>query len=165
MYKHVFQDREMPQFELMPEGDYQFEVISVDQTFSQGAKTKGCTQFELTLDLGKGTTNDTLILPEYDESGKLVAPTDPKALKFLDGKLDCFLKCTGAASQKGDAFEFCETALIGLRGWLRLFIDEFKKNDGSIGKSNKVKLYYTNKEKLPRNKPQHVMPTAADDFN
>jgi hypothetical protein len=150
MPKFQFQNREMPVFELIPDGDYEFKITGAESSISKGAATKGCDQMEMKVDCGKAIIPDTLIFPAYDDDGNL--QTDAKVAKFLEAKIDCFLKSTGLASQSGEMVDITPEAVLGLRGWARIKTEKFKKNDGTDGLSNKVHFYITTKSKLPRAK-------------
>lgn len=129
-----------------PEGDYILEVVGFEVGISKGAKTNGCTTYELELDVFKadkkiGRCYETLF--EHAELG---------------WKTDCFLKCCNVRMEVGQAFEFEERKAanagvtwvdpIGLRGWGKLNVEEYPAGSGK--KRNKVAIWYTDKPKLER---------------
>ena len=132
----TFNDSEnLPPF--IPEGDYIFTVTGYERRISQGAKTAGADVYALTL--------------AFDGGGRVFSDLiDTPALQF---KIDTFLKSAGIRLAKGEAFYFDQDEAnannarfinpIGLRGWCRLSIEEYKGI-----KRNKVAIYYTNLEKL-----------------
>lgn len=135
MPKYQFQDRENKVFELLPAGDYALQVVGYEQSISKGAKTSGCEMVELTLRDPKSgcEINEKLLFSEKTE-----------------WRIDAFLKSCNAAPKKGNDVEFSEDLVLGLQGWAAVRVEEYKKQDGTIGKSNKVAIWYTDKAKLPR---------------
>jgi hypothetical protein len=148
--EHTANDTEsMPKFNdsenipaLLPEGDYVFTVIGFECKISQGAKTRGSDQFEVEI---------------------TIAPAGKRVIETLtdhpscDWKIDTFLKSAGIKLAKGESFEFRKDMAeksgvkwinpLGLRGWCRLFVEEYEKN-GQKRKTNNVATFYTDKAKL-----------------
>lgn len=143
----TFKGQENQAFVLLPPGDYQFEVVEMESGIQTGnGKTAGSPFWELKLRI---TDKGAVVFERLIDH-----PT-------CDWKIDTFLKSTNAAPEKGQAFEFVETAAhdagcqwidpIGLRGWCHLIVDEYTKQGAKEAtKRNKVGAFLTDKPKLPR---------------
>lgn len=155
----TFNDSEN-RIQITKEGDYPFTVIEFDQALSKGSKTAGSTMYKpkLEIELPGGQRGPHVYESLIDHSS-------------CAWKIDTFLKCCGVALAKGEAFEFDgEEARrlgvrhvnpYGLRGWAHFIIEV-----GTDKKErNKVSVFYTNKQKLPRDEsvkpPQAAEPVAA----
>lgn len=159
---YVFDGTETQNFEVLPEVECRFEVLSVARSFSRGDKTQGCQQVELGMLINDGK-NDGYVDVKLTKPD---ASVDPKTAQFLKGKLNAFLRSAGAAPKVGESIPWKDDSFfIGLRGWLKNKHRKWEKSGGGEGVSNDVAWFCTDKPMIPRNKPQHVMPTAADDFN
>lgn len=138
----TFQDSDnIPQ--LLPEGDYIFCCTGFDIGISTGKKTSGAEAYDVELE---------------------IEPIGKKVTEFMVDhpscawKIDTFLKAAGVVLKKGEAFEFREDTAaqrglrwvnpIGLRGWCKLRVEDYVK-DGQKRQSNKIAVFYADKEKLP----------------
>ena len=159
MPKHTFDSKSaenLPEFKLLPPGDYCFEVVSIGNSLSTGAKTRGSDVVELKLAIYADATFST----------KLAQWTEDLIFhSSIAWKINQFTKCAnmmvdGKSVGDGDEVDYSEETLIGLRGWVTVHTE-----DGYTDKTKKysrVKVWLTNKEKLPRNTPApKVDPFAA----
>lgn len=152
MPTHTFTDAEnIPQGLL--KGDYPFEVVGVAFSISTGAKTKGSEVIEVKClfyedvkfekKLAQWTEN--LILT--DKCAWVVDTFTKSANLLVDGK----------PPVKGQAIEFDEAMLMGLRGWATCRSHYGKMNDGKGNmvedrskEYNEVVSWITNKPKLAK---------------
>lgn len=141
MPKHIFRDEENRTFELLPDGDYIVEVAKAELGISNGAKTRGSEQLELTLRSEPHgiTLYETLIFHES-----------------VDWKIDNFIKCMNLCAVKGQDIELTPENILGVRGWITVGTEEYQGK-----KRNRIKVWITNKPKLPRNTP--AIPRTEDD--
>lgn len=128
---------------LLPEGDHIFEVTKFECGISNGGKTSGSDKYEVTLRIEPqgNTIKENLI--------------DHESCAW---KLDCFLKCCGVTIAKGERYEFRQDLAaanncrwinpVGFRGWCRVIQEHYTTKDGKPGTSNKLGIFYTDKEKL-----------------
>lgn len=139
----------------VPEGDYNFTVISYDKTISDGKKTGGADKFDLCLELNEshGRNGELTKLPpgHFVYDSLIDHPS-------IDFRIDTFIKCCGVKIPKGTAFEF-DTEYegpdgdrinpLGLRGTCSIKKDSYTKTPGATPKiTNKVAVYYTDRAKL-----------------
>lgn len=141
MPSHKFRNEQNRTFEVLPEGDYIAEVIEAEVGISNGSRTRGADTIELKLkEISSGATfYETLIFHPS-----------------CDWKVDTFVNCMGMAAQPGEEIDLSEENIIGRRGWVRLYEDEYQGK-----KKNKVRVYYTDKEKVSRNLPAATQEPAA----
>lgn len=164
----VFQDQDNREFIVVPPGDYVFRVARLTCGTSNGAKTRGCDQYDLELLLeGTGAVVFDTLIDHRDTSWKL----------------DVFLRCCGVRLPRGAAWDFNQRRCQqkgwhwvdpdGLRGWAKITQEPVMQKDPrtglytmpKIGKDgqalmrNRVGRYYTDREKLPR----HVEPASAQE--
>lgn len=142
----TFNDSEAIQ--LLPSCDAKWTVTDFTIGISKGQKTRGSEQYEVHLSLktadgAQGRTRENLI--------------DHASCAW---KIDTFLKSGGVNLVKGQRFSFRadEAARdgiawinpVGLRGWCRVVVEVFERQDKTKGESNKIATFYTDREKLPR---------------
>jgi hypothetical protein len=161
MPKAVFTDQEHKTFELVQKGDYRFEVTGVKLTVGERdwgkLQVKGKQVIEAELTILKGDTNEQ-VGRVYDDF--------PFGVKELQYKLDTFAKSTdmrmenGELPKKGEALDFSEETLLGLRGWATVGVRDYNKTELIDSKpvvktkqANEVERYITNKPKIARNAP------------
>lgn len=139
---------ETPVFEVL-NGDYPFEIIAVDNGVSTGSKTRGCDTREVKL---KFYADKTFTTPKAQWTEDFINHDNCLWKWFV------FSKCVGLELADGEEFDIDEK-WIGRRGWATCK-PEADRNDASK-KYNRVAVFITNKEKLPRN--VEVAPVADDD--
>lgn len=157
----VFQDRKPPTFELANEGEYIARVVEFSIALSQFQDTRGCPEYEVKL------------LLEGTNSHVETKMTDHERFAW---KIDAFVSCMNAGVKKGEAFEFnLEEARklgvkwvdpIGLRGPVYVTVREFEYKSGAKkgqkGKANEIRIFYTDREKLPRHVEPYEEPAGND---
>lgn len=147
MPDYTFGDEDNLEFKLLADGDYTFEVLSVEFGIHSGGKHAG-------------TETMNIRFGFYSPTGEIVAKWKENFLlnKEFGWKVDTFLKSAdfrieGRSPVKGDNIgaHLTEENLIGLRGWCFIHVEEYTpRNGGEKKKTNRVKTWWTNKEKLPR---------------
>jgi hypothetical protein len=148
MNEYVFQDRQPPAFELVPDGDYILEVTGFDKTISNRPDTNGCDVIELKVKVeGRNAAWKEIFTIHEDWSWRM----------------DVFLKAAHAAPKKGEGFRLTEENFIGLRAWATVASREYKSRSGETKKANKVLAWITNKEKLARRAAEPVREARADE--
>jgi hypothetical protein len=150
MPSYQYKDQEGKSFEVKPAGDYPLRVVGVEFGISQGEKTRGSEKMDLKLEVEN---------PDGSLSGCSFFET-LTFLKSCDWKIDTAVKSLnlligGQPPRKGEAIDFSEHMLIGLRGWASLVVDEYQGK-----KRNKVAAFITNKPKLAK-----VVEVAEDPDN
>jgi hypothetical protein len=161
MPKYRFGDEDNQSFEIMPAGDYPYEITGVSFEIQSGGKTSGAEVLELKVKFFRDITFETP-LAQFTE--RLIFH------KTCLWKIDTFVKSSnmmvnGSVPSKDQEIEFTESEIVGLRGWATVRVEKYKKTDGSEGTSNKVAVWITNKPKLARRSkidPEDV-PTAQND--
>lgn len=138
----------------MPVGDYVARVTAVEFTISQGGKTGGSDQMELTLECeGKDRTAKVYETLIFHPSCAWKVDTFVKSFNLL---------IEGRAPAKDEEINFNEHMVVGLRGWVTLKIEDYEKN-GQKRTTNRVAVFITNKEKLSKVIDAPVEATAAAD--
>lgn len=130
-------------FTLLPEGDYDFTVSKITRGRYEGSdKMPACNSVtvELTV-LGpqdKATISERFFL-----------------VKKFEWKLSQFFLSIGV-KKHGEPL-MMRWNIEGLRGKCKVYVDHYKKQDGSDGQSNKIKKFYAYDEQVQTASPQ---PTA-----
>lgn len=142
------------QFELLPNGDYPFEIVAVDVGISTGRKTGGSDIVEMKVSFFADATF-TKKRAQWTED-LIFHPS-------CAWKVSVFTKCAnmlldGKTPPDGAELDYSADTMIGLRGWATVGFDIHSedKNKPVIEQRryNKVVVWLTNKEKLPRNTPE-----------
>lgn len=130
---------------LLPPGDYIFTVEEFECGISKGGKTSGSDKYDMKLKIESGQSTGIVRDNLIDHPS-------------CNWKMDCFLKCCGVQIAKGESYEFRHDLSqandvrwvnpIGLRGWANVIVEDYVTASGKPGKSNRVAIYYTDKEKL-----------------
>ena len=120
-------------FVLLPEGDYNFTVTNFERGRHQGSeKLPPCYKAILTLEIdapeGKASITHNLFLHTKTE-----------------GMLSAFF-CAIGQKKHGERLKMDWTKVVGSTGRCKIYVDTYTKNDGSEGKSNKVKKFYDKEE-------------------
>jgi len=147
MPEYTFGDEENLEFKLLPEGDYTFEILSIEFGIHNGGKYSGVETMNVRLAFD-------------DAKGARVAKWKENFMfhKDFGWKIDTFLKAAnfligGRAPAKGDNIgaHLTEENLIGLRGWCFVHVDEYTpRGGGEKRQTNRVKTWWTNRDKLDR---------------
>lgn len=135
-------------FELLPDGDYPFEVVACDFTLSTGAKTRGSDQMELKLAFYRDAKFERKIA-QWTET-MIFHPN-------CEWKISVFAKCAnvmvgGKAPGDGEEIEWTAGLVLGLRGWATVHSQEgtSERAKAEHKRFNRVLAFITNKEKLER---------------
>jgi hypothetical protein len=123
--------------QLVPEGDYVFQVTDAREEISQGKSTSGSTVYKLRLQCS-GAGGKTMVFEDLIDHDKTA------------WKINGMIKATGMFAAGGRVMLDAES-FIGLRGYCHLIQDTY--NDKT---RNKVGHYITDRPLLPR-----IMPVAA----
>ena len=131
-------------FTLLPEGDYDFTVNKVTRTRYEGSdKMPACNSVTVELTVwgpqDKATISERFFL-----------------VKKFEWKLSQFFLSIGV-KKHGEPLVM-RWNIEGSRGKCKVYIDKYKKNDGSDGQSNKIKKFYAYDEQVQTVSPQ---PTTA----
>lgn len=132
-------------FELLPAGEYPFEVISADSAMVASGKLAGSEKLELKL------------MIYTDASFAAKRSLVHESLIFAPScfwRIDTFVKSAnllvnGHPPRRDDAIELTPETVVGLRGWCRLKIEEYdSKKTGKKEQTNRVDIWMTDKPKL-----------------
>jgi len=131
-------------FTLLPEGDYDFTVSKVTRGRYEGSdKMPACNSVTVELTIwgpqDKATITERFFL-----------------VKKFEWKLSQFFLSIGL-KKHGEQLVM-RWNIEGMRGKCKVYIDNYKKNDGSDGQSNKIKKFYAYDEQVQTASPQ---PTTA----
>lgn len=124
---------EVSEFTLLPEGDYDFEVIGFKRSRHEGsAKLPPCGKAMLTLRIYDTVNNDTTVIQH-----NIFMHTKTQ------GMIAAFLIAIGQQKQ-GETCRpnWTQDAMIGATGRAKVYIDEWEGNDGKTKQSNKIKKFY-----------------------
>lgn len=124
-------EKESSGFILLPEGDYEFEVIGFDRARHTGSeKIPPCNKAILKLKI-KTPENDAVVILHN---------------LFLHSVVENFLSSFFASigqKKKGEPLKMNWSTVVGSKGRAHIYIDNYKsQKDGSEHKSNKVKKFY-----------------------
>lgn len=128
-------------FELLPDGDYDFTVKSFTRSRHNGSeKLPPCNKAEVTI---------TVWGRDY--------PVDIKHNFFLhtkcEGMISAFYVAIGL-KKHGEKLKMNWNAVIGLKGKCKVYIESYTKKDSKEGKSNKIKKFYSPDDKVQTLSPQ-----------
>jgi hypothetical protein len=151
MPKSTFDSKaESMSFELLPKGDYPWQVVGCDFEISKGRETIGSDVMVLKVAFYKDDKFEHK-LAQWSEN-----------LIFHESiawKLNVFIKCSnllidGKPPEHGAEIEWTPELVIGLRGWAtvgsRVHKDDVNKPEAEKRKYNQVVSWLTNKAKIPR---------------
>lgn len=124
---------EQPEFVLLPEGDYRFEVVSMERARYDGsAKLPPCSMAKLTLKVFGNEKGDTTV------TDRLYLHTKTQGL------LGAFFESIGQC-KRGETFRPRWNDIVGSKGWCKLGVREYTKtsgpNAGKTGQSNEILRY------------------------
>jgi hypothetical protein len=135
---------ESTQFEMIPDGDYPFEVMACDFSISTGNKTAGSEVMEVKVRFFKDSTF-TKPMAQWTES-LIFHPS-------CDWKISVFTKCAnmlvdGQLPADGAEIDYTAEAVVGLRGWAT--VRNKPSTQDKDKRWNYVAAWLTTKEKLAR---------------
>lgn len=132
-------------FEILPAGEYPFEIIGADSAMVSSGKLAGSEKLELKVLIYTD--------PTFTAKRTLVH----ESLIFAQScfwRIDTFVKAAnllvnGHPPRRDDAIELTPETVVGLRGWCRLKIEEYdSKKTGKKEQTNRVDIWMTDKPKL-----------------
>lgn len=131
-------------FTLLPDGDYDFTVNKVTRGRYEGSdKMPACNSVTVELTVW-GPQDKTIITERFF------------LVKKFEWKLSQFFLSIGV-KKHGEPLVM-RWNIEGMRGKCKVYIDHYKKQDGSDGQSNKIKKFYAYDEQVQTVSPQ---PTTA----
>ena len=127
-------------FTLLPEGDYDFTVSKITRGRYEGSdKMPACNSVTVELTVwgaqDKATITERFFL-----------------VKKFEWKLSQFFLSIGV-KKHGEPL-MMRWNIEGMRGKCKVYVDHYKKNDGSDGQSNKIKKFYAYDEQVQTVSPQ-----------
>lgn len=109
---------EQPEFVLLPEGEYSFEVTAMERArYEGGSKLPPCSMAKLTLHIFGGEFGDTTVFHRLYLHTK------------VQGLLGAFFESIGQC-QRGDTFRPRWNEVVGSRGRCKIGIHEYTKKNG-----------------------------------
>jgi hypothetical protein len=129
------------EFELLPEGDYNFTVAKVERARSSGkGKLPPCNMAKVTFDI-------------YGPDNKHEITENFILHSSMEWKLSqLFLSVS--MKKHGEPLRMNWTAIVGKTGKCKVSIRTYKKNDGSEGKTNGIQKLYAYDEQVTTVSPQ-----------
>ena len=129
-------EQDSSEFEIVPEGEYDFEVIKFERGRTDSdAKYPNCNQAIITLyvtnSVYAGEITDRLILN-----------------KKLEWKLSQFF-CAIGQKRKGEKVTMNWAAVLGARGKCKVGIRKYKKQNGEDGEANEILKFYEAQSAAP----------------
>lgn len=122
-------------FELLPEGDYDFEVLSFERGRHAGSeKLPPCNKAVLTIKLTGANGSTTNITHQLFLHTK------------CEGLLCAFFTAIGQRKH-GERLNMNWNLVPGSKGRCKIGIHEWKGNDGEVRKSNEIKKFYEPQQK------------------
>lgn len=122
-------------FTLLPEGDYDFTIFKFERARHPGSeKVPPCNMAKVTFTVW-GKNNKAEITENYFLCNK------------FEWKLSSLFLAIGQ-KKHGDPLKMNWNAVTGAKGKCHVYIDNYKKKDGSDGQSNKIKKLYAYDENI-----------------
>lgn len=122
-------NNESSDFILLPEGDYEFTVEKFERgTFDGSDKLPACKKAIVTFSI-------------WGAEDKISVSENFLLCGSLEWKLSSLFLSVGM-KKHGEPLRMNWTGLPGQKGRCHIYIDKFKKKDGSEGQSNKIKKFY-----------------------
>lgn len=124
---------------VLPEGNYDFEVIKTEQAwYDGGKKMPACNMAKVYLRIDGG------------ELGKTLCVENIYLLERLEWKAAAFLRSIGL-KKHGEPIAWRKLMHCdGETGRCKVYVDTFKGNDGEERKSNKIKSFFDKEEQAPK---------------
>ena len=124
------------EYELLPEGDYDFEVTKFERGRSKGSdKLPPCNMAILTIQLSGGGLSTVV-------TENLVLHTK------MEWKLSQFF-CAIGQKQKGEKVRMNWQAVLGAKGRCKVGIRKYKKQNGEDGEANEILKFYEAQSAAP----------------
>ena len=137
-------------FILLPEGDYEFTVAKVERARHPGsAKVPPCNMAKVTFTIW-GAEGPATITENYFLCNK------------FEWKLSALFLATGL-KRHDEPTKMQWGMITGTKGKCHVCIDNYTKNDGSTGQSNKIKKLYAYDEQVTTIQPNNQQ-TAAPQY-
>lgn len=116
-------------FVLLPEGDYEFTVEKFERgTFDGSDKLPACKKAIVTFKI-HGESDSVSIIENFP------------LCSVLEWKLSSLFLSVGM-KKHGEPLRMDWKGLVGRKGRCHVYVDNYKKKDGSDGQSNKIKKLY-----------------------
>jgi len=124
---------------VLPEGNYDFEVIKTEQAWYDGSKKiPACNMAKLFLRIDGG------------DLGKALCVEQIYLLERLEWKAAAFLRSIGL-KKHGEPIAWRQLMHCdGERGRCKVYVDEYEGTDGKTHTSNKVKNFFDKEEQQPK---------------
>lgn len=127
-------------FVLLPEGDYEFTVEKFERgTFDGSDKLPPCKKAIVTFTI-------------YGENDNTTVTENFLLCAALEWKLSSLFLSVGM-KKHGEPLRMNWNGLVGQKGRCHIYVDTYKKKDGSEGKSNKIKKFHAYDEDVQTIKP------------
>lgn len=124
---------------VLPEGNYDFEVIKTEQAwFDGGKKIPACNMAKVFLRVDGGAL------------GKALCVENIYLLENLEWKASSFLRSIGLKKHGENTSWRKLLHCDGETGRCSVYIDEYTGNDGQKKKSNKIKRFFDKDEQKPK---------------
>ena len=117
------------EFTVLPEGDYDFEVIKFERSRSKGSESIPPSNMAV-LDIRLTDGKNTVIVKDY-----LVLHTK------MEWKLSQFFRSIGQKKQ-GETVRMNWNAVAGAKGRCKVIIDKYTNDKGKTLENNKIAKYY-----------------------
>lgn len=128
------------EFTLLPDGDYDFTVSKVTRCRYEGSdKVPACKEVDVELTIW-GAQDKTIITERF------------YLVRKFEWKLSQFFLSIGV-KKHGESLNM-RWNIEGMRGKCKVYINHYKKNDGSDGQNNKIKRFYAYDDKVTTVSPQ-----------
>ena len=124
---------------VLPEGNYDFEVIKTEQTWYDGSqKIPACNMAKVYLRVDGG------------ELGKALCVENIYLLERLEWKAAAFLRSIGL-KKHGEPIAWRQLVHCdGEKGRCHVYVDEYTGRDGETRQSNKIKNFFDKEEQKPK---------------
>lgn len=118
------------EFNLLPEGDYDFEVTALERSrYAGGAKLPPCNEAKLTIRITADDGSATTVF----ESLKLHSKMEWKLCEFF---------VSIGQRKKGEPLKMNWAKVVGSRGRCRLEVNSYTTRDGEEKQNNRVKKFF-----------------------
>lgn len=139
-------------YTLLPEGDYDFTVSKVERARHGGSdKISPCNMAKVTFTIW-GAEDKIEIIENFYLCSK------------FEWKLSSLFLAIGL-KKHGEPIKMNWNAVTGAKGKCHVYIDNYKKKDGSDGRSNKIKKLYAYDEDVTTIQPAQSKPVVQQAAN